>query len=110
VYYQGYKLDEPVNGNPIPSRDKRFFSPPKYPDHLWHSTSLQCYGYHKVIPQGYSRWGMKLTTHFCLVPPTSSYAFMACSYNFTLQLLNEIYLITFNKPYVQALTLLLPRN
>jgi len=69
VYYQGYKLDEPVNGNPIPSRDKRFFSSPQYPDHLWHSTSLQCYGHHKVIPQGYSRWGVKLTTHFYVVPP-----------------------------------------
>jgi hypothetical protein len=67
VYYQGYKLDEPVNGNPILSREKRFFSPPEYPNHLWNSTSLQCYGYHKVIPQGYSRWGVKLTTHFYLV-------------------------------------------
>jgi len=69
VYYQGYKLDEPVNDNPIPSRDKRFFSSPKHPDHLWHSTSLQCYGYHKVIPQGYSRWAVKLTTHFYQAPP-----------------------------------------
>ena len=76
-------MDWTVRGSNC-SRGKRIFSSPECPDWLWgHPVSYSLHT--EVLSWGYSGWGMKFTTHQCLVlrlrmsgtVPLLPYAFMA---------------------------------
>jgi len=71
-----------------PDRGKGFLSSPKHPDWLRDPSSLLDNWYHGLFHRGYSNQGMKLTTHFSLIPRLRLsgaipllplYAFMACT-------------------------------
>jgi hypothetical protein len=64
----GYSLD---SRGSISRRGKWFVSIPQCPDGsegLWKPSSLPSNGYHGLLNRGLSRSGVKLTTHFHLVP------------------------------------------
>jgi hypothetical protein len=76
-------------GGSSPGRGWGFFSSPPCPDRIWGVPSLLSNGYQGLFPWGQSGRGVKLTTHFHLVPrsrmhriipPLPQYAFIAlCS-------------------------------
>lgn len=56
------------NHGSVPGRVKIFFSPVKCPDWRQVPCSLLFNDCRVLVPQGQSGWGMKLTTHLCLMP------------------------------------------
>jgi hypothetical protein len=63
----GYGLDDRGVGVRVPV-GSRIFSTPRLPDRLWGPPDLLSNGYRWLFPRGLSDRGVKLTTHFQLLP------------------------------------------